>query len=144
LYVAANPALAAISEAELESAAAAMGGLSAATMIVGARAARPGAAPGQIFLDLMTETTFAAPCKALARAIARAGGRAFLYRFDWESPSAALGACHCLGKRRASALRRDTPPRRETFPRRTRLRAALCRAACPHSRDLLAMRPDQK
>ncbi|HEY2757564.1 MAG TPA: carboxylesterase family protein [Pseudolabrys sp.] len=96
LYVAANPALAAISEAELESAAAAMVGFSAATMIVAARAARPGAPPGQIFLDLMTETTFAAPCKALARAIARAGGRAFLYRFDWQSPSAALGACHCL------------------------------------------------
>jgi len=36
------------------------------------------------------------------------------------------------------------PPRRETFPRRTRLRAALCRAACRHARYLLAMRPDQK
>jgi para-nitrobenzyl esterase len=96
LYVAGSPALATIGEAELEDGAAAIAGSSAATMIATARAARPAAAPGQIFLDLMSETTFATPCKALACAIARSGGRAFLYRFDWQSPSAALGACHCL------------------------------------------------
>jgi para-nitrobenzyl esterase len=96
LYVASNPTLATIGEAELESAAAAIAGSSAATMIATARAARPGAAPGQILLDLMSETTWATPCKALACTIARAGGRAFLYRFDWQSPSAALRACHTL------------------------------------------------
>jgi para-nitrobenzyl esterase len=96
LYVASNPALAVIDEAELEYGAAAIAGSSAATMIATARAARPGAAPGQILLDLMSETIWATPCKALACSIARAGGRAFLYRFDWQSPSAALGACHCL------------------------------------------------
>jgi para-nitrobenzyl esterase len=47
-------------------------------------------------LALMTETIFAAPCKTLASAIARAGGRAFLYRFDWQSQAAGLGACHCV------------------------------------------------
>lgn len=96
LYVATNPTLATIDEAELEYGAAAIAGSSAATMIATARAARPGAAPGQILLDLMSETTWAAPCKALACTIARAGGRAFVYRFDWRSPSAALGACHTL------------------------------------------------
>ena len=96
LYVATNPALAATGEAELESAAAAMAGASAAATIAAARAARPGATPGQILLDLMTETTWAASCKALAGAVARAGGSAFLYRFDWQSPSAELKACHCL------------------------------------------------
>jgi para-nitrobenzyl esterase len=96
LYVASNPTLATIGEAELEYGAAAIAGSSAATMIATARAARPGAAPGQILLDLMSETTWATPCKALACTIARAGGRAFLYRFDWQSPSAALGACHTL------------------------------------------------
>lgn len=96
LYVAGNPALAATSEADLESAAAAIAGSSAAAMIVTARAARPGAAPGQILLDLMSEMVWASPCKALACSIARAGGRVFLYRFDWQSPFAGLGACHCL------------------------------------------------
>ena len=96
LYVATNPSLATIGEAQLESAAAAIAGSSAATMIATARAARPGAAPGQILLDIMSETIWATPCKALAGTIARAGGRAFLYRFDWQSPSAALGACHTL------------------------------------------------
>jgi para-nitrobenzyl esterase len=92
LYVAGNPALAAMSEADLDYAADAMaGGAAAAT-----RAARPGATPAQIFLDLITETNFAAPSMEMARAIARDGGRAFLYRFDWQSPSGALGACHCL------------------------------------------------
>jgi para-nitrobenzyl esterase len=96
LYVASNPTLATIGEAELEYGAAAIAGSSAATMIATARAARPGAAPGQILLDLMSETTWATPSKALACTIARAGGRAFLYRFDWQSPSAALRACHTL------------------------------------------------
>lgn len=96
LYLASNPTLATLGEAELEYGAAAIAGSAAATMIASARAARPGAAPGQILLDLMSETTWATPCKALACTIARAGGRAFLYRFDWRSPSAVLGACHTL------------------------------------------------
>jgi para-nitrobenzyl esterase len=96
LYVASNPALATIGSAELEHAAAAIAGPSAAMMVAAARAARPGASPGQILLDLMSETTWATPCRALAGSVARAGGRAFLYRFDWQSPAAALGACHTL------------------------------------------------
>jgi para-nitrobenzyl esterase len=96
LYLASHPALARIGEAELDHGAAAIAGSAAATMIAMARAARPGAAPGQILLDLMSETTWAAPCKAFACSVARAGGRAFLYRFDWQSPAAALGACHTL------------------------------------------------
>jgi len=96
LYLATDPTLATMGEAELEQGAAAIAGSSAATMIATARAARAGATPGQILLDLMSAATWAIPCKALAAHIARAGGRAFLYRFDWRSPSAGLGACHTL------------------------------------------------
>lgn len=48
------------------------------------------------FLERMTESIFAAPCRNFAGACARVGVRAFLYRFDWRSPLAGLGACHCL------------------------------------------------
>ncbi len=96
LYNAGNPALAKMTQAELAAAAIAMVGTGSNARIEAARAARPGATPGQIFLDLMTETTFAAGSQAMALAVAQAGGRAFLYRFDWLSPVPALGACHCL------------------------------------------------
>ncbi len=34
--------------------------------------------------------------RTLARDMAARGHRAFLYRFDWESPGTGLGACHCI------------------------------------------------
>jgi para-nitrobenzyl esterase len=96
LYVAGNPAIGTMSEGALAAAASAMGGDAAAAMIAAARRQRPGAPPGQIFLDLVTETTFRRPCLRMAELIAQGGGRAFVYRFDWQSPDPALGACHCL------------------------------------------------
>jgi para-nitrobenzyl esterase len=97
LYTAGNPALLGMDDAALRHAAASMiGADGAAAAIASARKQRPGAIHAQIFLDLITETTFAAPSRTLAQAVGRAGGRAFLYRFDWQSPLAGLGACHCL------------------------------------------------
>jgi para-nitrobenzyl esterase len=96
LFLGSNPKLAAMEEAELANRAANICGPAADSMIAVARAARPAATPVQVFADLMTEVHFAAPTIAMARRIAQAGGRVFLYRFDWQSPSPALGACHCL------------------------------------------------
>lgn len=96
LFLGSNPRLAAMDETELSESAANICGPAADSMIARARAARPGATPAQVFSDLMTEVHFATPTIAMARRIARAGGRVFLYRFDWQSPSPALAACHCL------------------------------------------------
>jgi para-nitrobenzyl esterase len=96
LYVAANPALGAIGEDELKERAAAMCGAEASAMIEAVRRDRPGASPGQIFLALVTETSIGRPCLRLAEHVVAAGGRAFVYRFDWQSPDPVLGACHCL------------------------------------------------
>lgn len=43
-----------------------------------------------------TRRVFTAPADRLADDTARAGARAFSYRFAWRAPSSGLGACHCL------------------------------------------------
>jgi para-nitrobenzyl esterase len=91
LWFAGNPMLAALSEEQLGALAVAMGG-----DLEAAQRNRPGASPGQLFLELVTETGFGAPSRRMAARIMQAGGRAFVYRFDRQSPDAALGACHCL------------------------------------------------
>jgi para-nitrobenzyl esterase len=96
LFLGSNPKLVLMDETELSKSAAYICGPAADRMIAAARAARPSATPAQVFSDLMTEVHFATPTVAMARRVAQAGGRAFLYRFDWQSPSPALAACHCL------------------------------------------------
>lgn len=96
LFLGSNPRLAAMDEAELSRSAATICGPAADAMIAAARAARPGASAAQVFLDLMTKVHFATPAITMVRRIADAGGRAFLYRFDWQSPFPPLAACHCL------------------------------------------------
>jgi para-nitrobenzyl esterase len=60
------------------------------------RRMRPAASAYAILVQLATDTTFARSSVAFAAARARHGERAFLYRFDWQSPLPRLGACHCL------------------------------------------------
>ena len=57
-----------------------------------------GIRPRDLFEAIGTDLVFRIPTLRLLAAHARIGGRAFSYRFDWESPFAqgALGACHAL------------------------------------------------
>lgn len=60
------------------------------------RAWRPGGAAIDLLGDLVTDHMFQFPSLALAEAVARAGGQAFAYRFDWSVPGNAFHACHCI------------------------------------------------
>jgi para-nitrobenzyl esterase len=46
--------------------------------------------------DLMTDIVFAGPSLDLARAQAAQGRTPFVYRFDWQSPTRGIQACHCI------------------------------------------------
>ena len=57
---------------------------------------RPQGSAAQHFMDLVSDDAFRLPALSFARRVAGAGGRVFVYQFDWTSPDAQLGACHCL------------------------------------------------
>ncbi len=52
--------------------------------------------PRQAYLTLVSNATFVTPSIRFADTVVRHGGRAHVYRFDWESPDPALKACHCI------------------------------------------------
>ncbi len=54
--------------------------------------------PVQVLTAALTDDEFHRPSEELACAWARAGRRAHLYRFDWQSPAwdGLLGACHAI------------------------------------------------
>jgi para-nitrobenzyl esterase len=60
------------------------------------RRRRPSGSAYDVLVQLTTDLTFAEGTTAFALARAAHGERAFLYRFDWQSPHPRLGACHCL------------------------------------------------
>ncbi len=60
------------------------------------RARRPGASAMDLLADLGTEETFLLPAMRLAETIARRGGRAFSYLFDWAPPASRFRSCHCI------------------------------------------------
>jgi para-nitrobenzyl esterase len=57
---------------------------------------RPNGTASQRFLDLVSDDAFRLPSISFARTLAKAGGRVFVYQFDWASPDPRMGACHCL------------------------------------------------
>jgi para-nitrobenzyl esterase len=71
-------------------------GPSAAARIQAARRCCPGATAVEAFSDAQNFHYFTQGTYRLAAAIARAGRRAWVYRFDWSSPNPALAACHCV------------------------------------------------
>jgi para-nitrobenzyl esterase len=71
-------------------------GSSAAARIREARRRCPGATALEAFSDAQNYHYFAEGTYRMAAAIARARRRAWVYRFDWSSPDAALAACHCV------------------------------------------------
>jgi para-nitrobenzyl esterase len=60
------------------------------------RRRRPQGRPVDWFADLLTDRRFLRPSWLLAAAIAKRGGKAWTYRFDWSPPSSPFMACHCI------------------------------------------------
>jgi para-nitrobenzyl esterase len=60
------------------------------------RARRPGASAMDLLADLVTDETFLRPAMELAGAVARRGGTAYAYVFDWAAPASRFRACHCI------------------------------------------------
>jgi para-nitrobenzyl esterase len=59
-------------------------------------ARRPAGTPAELLGDYLNENLFLKPSLRWAEAASRAGRRAFVYCFDWQSPRRELGACHCV------------------------------------------------
>lgn len=49
-----------------------------------------------VLADLHCETKFVAPARTAAAGHAAAGGHAYVYSFDWQSPDPRIAACHCI------------------------------------------------
>ncbi len=58
------------------------------------RRRRLGGTTTDLLGDLMTDHLFLFPVLALADALTEAGGRAWVYQFDWAPPDSPLRACH--------------------------------------------------
>ncbi len=48
------------------------------------------------FIDAVTANSFRDASQQFAGEMSAHGGNAYVYQFDWSSPSPGLGACHCL------------------------------------------------
>jgi para-nitrobenzyl esterase len=64
--------------------------------LAGYRARRPGASAMDLLADLATDETFIRPAMLMAETVARRGGTAFAYVFDWAAPGSRFHACHCI------------------------------------------------
>ncbi len=51
---------------------------------------------GALHADAASDRRFIAPALALAQHQAQAGRAAFVYQFNWPSPTTDFGACHCI------------------------------------------------
>ena len=60
------------------------------------RARRPGASAADLLADLATDETFVLPAMRLAEAVARRGGAAYAYLFDWAPRGSRFRSCHCI------------------------------------------------
>ncbi|HJQ15880.1 MAG TPA: carboxylesterase family protein [Allosphingosinicella sp.] len=61
-----------------------------------ARACRSPRSDLAVLIDFHTQTRMVEPAFRAAAAQAQAGGTAYAYRFDWQSPNPEIGACHCI------------------------------------------------
>lgn len=60
------------------------------------RLRRPGTGALAVLADLHCQTKFVVPARAAAAGHGAAGGRAYVYSFDWQSPDPRIAACHCI------------------------------------------------
>lgn len=55
-----------------------------------------GSSPAELFIKLISEVCFRQPSLQMANLLMRAGGKVFVYQFDWSPSDSPLGACHCI------------------------------------------------
>ncbi|WP_118134682.1 carboxylesterase/lipase family protein [Oceanicella sp. SM1341] len=60
------------------------------------RARRPGADALALLIDVTSELRFQRGTRAFLEAQVAAGGAAWAYSFDWQSPDPGIAACHCI------------------------------------------------
>ena len=97
LYMRMRPQIAGLTEEEAAALASQLWGDNPPPTVDPARPDEGNAAsPGERLMAAVTDHNFRMPAEDLAGQIARLGGRAFTYRFDWASPDPILGACHGL------------------------------------------------
>jgi para-nitrobenzyl esterase len=89
-FFAADPSLA---DPPMDAAVARFGGEAALARY---RARRPGGSAMDLLADVGTDETFLLPAMRLAEAIARRGGNAYAYLFDWAPPASRFKSCHCI------------------------------------------------
>ena len=95
-FYAFDPAIQTLDNAGLEARAAGWYGGAAAAQLDRVRRRLPDARPADHLVAMGTEDVFLFPSLRLAEGVADAGGRAYVYSFDWRSPLPALKSCHCL------------------------------------------------
>ncbi len=91
-----NPAVQGLGEEALLAIFRRLYGERAAGALDEARAIRSPASPAALLGDIRTDLDFADSVRRFAAARTAAGAACHLYRFDWQSPAAGLGACHCI------------------------------------------------
>lgn len=91
-----DPSIQALDEAGLKERAQRWYGAKAQARLARVQGLRSQDVPADHLVALGTEDVFLFPALRLADGVATAGGRAFVYSFDWRSPDSRLKACHCL------------------------------------------------
>jgi para-nitrobenzyl esterase len=95
-FIAFDPDMAALDEARLRAVARGALGAGADDYLGETARLRPHASPYVLLRHLLTETGILRANIAFAEARARLGRPVHLYRFDWQSPTPKIGACHCI------------------------------------------------
>jgi len=67
-----------------------------AQMLAAFRARRASGQALALLIDLHSWVEFIKPSFDFAAQLTRAGGSAYAYMFDWQSPNRRIGACHCI------------------------------------------------
>lgn len=91
-----NPVFRDLTDAALEQEFSRIFGDKAPAALARARARRAPASPGAVLADLRADEGFVDASLEFARLQGEFGANSYMYQFDWQSPRAEIGACHCI------------------------------------------------
>jgi len=91
-----NPAFRDLRDGALEREFARIFGDGAPAALAQARARRAPASPGALLADLRADESFVEASVEFACLQGAFGANSYMYQFDWQSPRADIGACHCI------------------------------------------------
>jgi len=91
-----NPVFRDLTDAALEREFTRIFGDRAPAALAKARARRAPASPGALLADLRADESFVEASVEFARLQGEFGANSYMYQFDWQSPRAEIGACHCI------------------------------------------------